>query len=557
LGGGEPDRLLIAVHHLAVDGVSWRVLLEDLRRACEQLEAGEGVRLSARTASLRRWAERLAAHARSAALREELPFWRSIGSRPWPPLPVDRPGAQDGGAAGSAVTVSFALAPEETRELLQEVPKAYRTRIDEVLLAALARALGGWTGDSAVLIDVEGHGREELAADLDVSRTVGWFTSFFPLALDLSGLRGPGELLRSVKEQVRRVPARGIGYSLLRFLSGDPEATAALAALPRAQVSFNYLGQTGPALAADAPFAPAAESAGQPMDPAERRPYLLEVTGIVSDRSLRLSVRGSGQVHRRQTLEALAESFRQGLHALIGHCLSPGAGGYTPSDFPLLRIDPGELDLLLASVPDVEDAYPLSPMQEGMLFHSLLAPGSGVYVTQARYDLESLDLGSFRSACEAVLARHAVLRTGFHAATGSRPSVQVVRRALPSPLRVDEGRGLPAGERASWLEALARSERQVGFELSRPPLVRLVLVRVSETGYHLVWTHHHLVIDGWSMPLLLGELLQLYGAAVRREPARLPGVRPYRDYIAFLERRDRGRAEELWRRALAGFAAPT
>ena len=558
LGGGEPDRLLIAVHHLAVDGVSWRVLLEDLRRACEQLEAGGGVRLPARTASLRRWAERLAAHARSAALREELPFWRSIGSRPPLPLPVDHPGVEDGGAAGSAVTVSFALAPEETRELLQEVPKAYRTRIDEVLLAALARALEGWTGDPAVLIDVEGHGREELAAaELDVSRTVGWFTSFFPLALDLSGLRGPGELLRSVKEQVRRVPARGIGYGLLRFLSGDPEATAALGALPRAQVSFNYLGQTGPALAADAPFVPAAEPAGQPMDPAERRPYLLEVTGIVSEGSLRLSVRGSGQVHRRQTLEALAESFRQGLHTLIGHCLSSGAGGYTPSDFPLLRIDPRELDLLLASVPDVEDAYPLSPMQEGMLFHSLLAPGSGVYVTQARYDLESLDLASFRSACEAVLDRHPVLRTGFHAATGSRPAVQVVRRAVPSPLRVEEVRGLPVREREAWLEALARSERKAGFELSRPPLVCLVLARVSETGYHLVWTHHHLVLDGWSMPLLLGELLHLYGAAVRREPARLPGARPYRDYIAFLEGRDRGREEELWRRALAGFPAPT
>ncbi|HSF38969.1 MAG TPA: non-ribosomal peptide synthase/polyketide synthase [Thermoanaerobaculia bacterium] len=262
----------------------------------------------------------------------------------------------------------------------------------------------------------------------------------------------------------------------------------------------------------------------------------VQIVARAHQKGLRLTPR---QIFERPTVSGLA--------SLAERAVTVEAEARVP--FSLLEENPGAPDL----PEDAEDAYPLSPMQEGILFHSLFAPGSGVYVSQVQYDLEPLDLRAFRTAWEGVIARQPVLRTGFLTPAGSRRPIQVVQRAVPSPLRLEDGRGLP-GER---LEEIAESERQAGFELSRPPLMRLVLVRVSETGYHLVWTHHHLLMDGWSVPLLLRELLHLYRAAVRQEPAQLPEARPYRDYIAFVERQDSRKAEELWRRTLAGFTAPT
>ncbi|HSF38965.1 MAG TPA: non-ribosomal peptide synthase/polyketide synthase [Thermoanaerobaculia bacterium] len=568
LGDGEPDRLLIAVHHLAVDGFSWRVLLEDLQVACEQLAAGGEVRLPAKTSSYRLWAERLESHARSAAVRDELGFWLSAERRRVLPLPVDDlPGAAGlaGNTAGSTVSVAVDLEEGETRALLQEVPKAYRTRIDEVLLAALALAFEDWTGEPLSLVDLEGHGREELDADLDVSRTVGWFTSIYPVLLDTRSLRSPGELLKEIKEQVRGIPGRGLGYGLLRYASGDPEAAAALGALPQAQVIFNYHGQVDQVLAGSAAFATANETAGQSMDSSERRRHLLSLNGIVSAGRLRLTVRFSDRLYRHATIQALVEGFRQHLRGLIEHCLSPEAGGATPADFPLLRTSQRELDFLLAAVasgrapgdrPEVQDIYPLSPMQEGMLFHSLFEAGAVAYVCQSRYSLESLDVQAFERAWDAVIARQPVLRTGFFT-TGSGRPVQVVERNTRLPLRVEDWRGLAVERQPADLDELARRERQEGFELAKAPLMRQILIRVGEREHHLIWTYHHLLMDGWSVPLVLRELADAYRAFTTGEPLELREARPYRDYIAHLKARDTGPAEELWRRTLAGFMTPT
>jgi amino acid adenylation domain-containing protein/non-ribosomal peptide synthase protein (TIGR01720 family)/FkbM family methyltransferase len=565
LGGGTPDRLLIAIHHLAVDGVSWRVLLEDLQMACEQLSAGGSVRLPAKTTSIQRWARRLESHARSAAIREELELWLSDERRQVRPLPVDDSSGVARNTSGSAVSIAVALGEDETRALLQEVPKAYRTRIEEVLLAALARALEDWTGEPRALVDLEGHGRAELGADVDISRTVGWFTSLFPVLLDTQGLRSPGELLKSIKEQVRRIPEHGFGYGLLRWSAGDPKISAALAALPQPEVSFNYLGQVDQVFTGSSLFAVARETAGDPTDRSERRDHLLDFTGIVAEGRLFLRLRASERVYRRETLERLAEGLKRHLQTLIEHCLSPEAGGVTPSDFPLLRKTRDDLDLLLARIGSgsgraaltaIEDAYPLSPMQEGMLFHSRFEPGTDVYVGQNRYVLLNLDVQAFTRAWEAVVARHPILRTGFVAPESDRP-VQFVKSSVLPPLRSEDWRGLSPERQEALLEELARRERQAGFELMEPPLMRQILVRVADREHHLIWTHHHLLLDGWSVPLLLGELSQLYRSFANGRPVKLQTRRPYRDYIAFLQERDFRQAEELWRSTLAGFTIPT
>ncbi len=346
-----PSRLLLVVHHIAVDGVSWRVLLDDLWTAYAQRLRGDPIALPAKTTSFKQWGERLAAYARSEVVEAELPLWRSPAHERAARLPVDRPGAGDD-TEHSARSVVVSLSPDETEQLLRQVPEAYQTQINDVLLTALARAFEAWTGSRACVVDLEGHGREEIFDDLDVTRTVGWFTAIYPLALELPAGGGEGAAIKAVKEQIRAVPNRGIGYGLLRYLREEK----ALAALPQAEVSFNYLGQLDQALpgAGDAPFRWAREPSGPAHSPRAKRRYLLDVTASVGGGKLAVQWTYGEARHERATVERVAEGFMAALRGLIAHCLSPDAGGYTPSDFQEQGLSQSVVDMLAAL--DDEDA---------------------------------------------------------------------------------------------------------------------------------------------------------------------------------------------------------
>jgi non-ribosomal peptide synthase protein (TIGR01720 family) len=332
LGEGEADRVLLAIHHLAIDGVSWRVLLEDFSIAFEAIRRGEPPALPPRTTSFKRWAERLAAHARGPEVGAEAPYWLADERARVRPLLRDRPGGES--TVGSTSTLSVALDPDETRALLQEVPRAYNTQINDALLTALLLAVASWTGGRSTLVDLEGHGREELFEDLDLTRTVGWFTSLYPVLLELPGADpDPGEALTAVKEQLRAVPGRGVGYGLLRYLRGDAEVTARLRALPQAEVSFNYLGQLDQAVPEDAGLSMARETAGRTRSPRGARTHLLDVGARVLGGRLQATFAFGEGVHRRETIEALAQGFLAALRSIVAHCAAPDAGGYTPSDF--------------------------------------------------------------------------------------------------------------------------------------------------------------------------------------------------------------------------------
>ncbi|HEV2736414.1 MAG TPA: condensation domain-containing protein, partial [Longimicrobiaceae bacterium] len=352
LGAGRAGRLLVVIHHLAVDGVSWRILLEDVENAYAQLSRGEAVRLPAKTTAWKAWAERLEEHARSNVPEEEVAYWVGQTQKPVAALPVDDPAAEST-AAGSRF-VAVRLSEEETGTLLREVPQAYRTQIDEVLLTALAAALGRWTGELRVRIDLEGHGREEAAVGgVDLSRTVGWFTSVYPVVLDLPETREAGAALKAGKEQLRAVPNHGIGYGLLRYLGGA-EAAGELSRAAEPEVGFNYLGQFDRSVSGESFFAFAEESPGASVDGRSPRQHLLEVSGSVRGRRLELLVGYAEGVHRRETVERLAEGLAEELRELIAHCHSPEAGGYTPSDFPLVQLDDETLAFLEGEFGDLE-----------------------------------------------------------------------------------------------------------------------------------------------------------------------------------------------------------
>ncbi|WP_443692076.1 amino acid adenylation domain-containing protein [Pseudomonas protegens] len=540
------QRLLLAIHHLVVDGVSWRVLLEDLHQALVQQAAGQPIKLPAKTSSSQAWAGQLQAYARSAALQQELGYWQAQLQDVDSGLPCDR--ATDQVVIKDARSVSTELDPSYTQRLLQDAPAAYRTQINDLLLTALARVITRWTGDSSALVQLEGHGREELFDSIDLSRTVGWFTSVFPVKL--TPQPALADSIKLIKEQLRAVPNKGIGFGALRYL-GDEAAQQTLAALAVPRITFNYLGQfDGSFDEPDAWFAPSAEAKGADQGAQAPLGNWLSINGQVYGGQLKLGWTFSQAMFDTATIEHLADDYARELKALIEHCSQPEHRGVTPSDFPLAGLNQQQLDQLPLALAEVEDLYPLSPMQQGMLFHTLYEQGAGDYINQLRVDVDGLEPERFRQAWQAAIDSHDILRSGF-LWQGELPApIQVVHKRIRLDFVEHDWRANEAVPAA--LDGLAEEERLRGFDLLAAPLLRLTLVRTGEQRYHLIYTNHHILMDGWSNSRLLGEVLQRYaGQFASHAPGR------YRDYIAWLQRQDAQLSETFWKQQLAVLDEPT
>ncbi|MEW1896264.1 amino acid adenylation domain-containing protein [Streptomyces albidoflavus] len=557
--GQSVVRVLFTVHHLLTDGVSWRVLLDDLATAHAQVRAGQDVDLGPKTSSERQWARRLAEHTAAGGFDAQLPYWREVAERAdTGPLPLDDP---DGDATvGAQETVSVALDAEETRALLTEVPPVHATRVDDVLLTALARTLRGWTGRDRLAVHLEGHGREELFADLDLTRTVGWFTSIYPVALALPEGEGWGPAVTAVKEQLRAVPERGIGYGALRHL-GD-----ALPDRPEPRISFNYLGRLD-GLGERALYRAARMNPGGEFAPAEARPHELDVIGEVRDGRLVLTWSYSGARLRRNTVERLAHAMAGELRDFLRHCAEPGAGGRSPSDFPLAGLTQAEVDTVLSRAKGtgpargVADVYPLTPLQTGMVFHALAEPDSPSYLEQFTFTLDGArDLTALATAWERAVAGSDALRVAVAWRDLGQP-VQVVHERAPLPVRTLDRSGLGAEALEAELRDLLAEDLARGIDLESAPLMRLTLVRCAEESVRVIWTFHHLLLDGWSTAALLTDVLADY-AALTGSPdapvARAGSERPpFRDYVTWLAGQDPAPGLAHWRERLAGFEEPT
>ncbi|MGW0330790.1 non-ribosomal peptide synthase/polyketide synthase [Streptomyces sp. NPDC003011] len=542
--------LLLAAHHLVVDAVSWRILLEDLETAYRALRAGERADLGAKTTSFRAWSQRLTAHTASGGFDDELAHWQAL-SADSAPLPTDLTGAN---TAACEETVTVSLDSEETRRLLQDVPDVYRTRVNDVLLCALGRVLARWTGRDRVTVALEGHGREELFDDVDLARTVGWFTTMFPVALDVPGDAGTGAALKAVKEILRAVPRGGLGYGALRHLHPDRDRLG-LPGLP--QVGFNYLGQQDwNATAGGLLHTPYAGLTGG-IDRAADRPHLLDVLGQVVDKRLEFTWSYSREVHRQETVARLAAELADELRHIVRHCAEPGAGGRTPSDFPLAPLDQTAVDRLVGTGRDIVDLYPLTPTQSGMVVHGLDAPGQGMYVEQITFVVDGVrDPRLLAAAFQHVVDRTPVLRTTV-VLSGVPVPLQAVHRTAVLPVTEHDWSALAPAGRDAALERLLAEDKSRGLALDRAPLLRLALIRLGPDQVRVLWTFHHVLLDGWSVFHVLADAMTAQAALARGEEPRLPDRRPFADYAAWLAARDTAPAEEHWRSVLADLRAPT
>ncbi|MBB4852735.1 glycopeptidolipid biosynthesis protein [Mycobacteroides chelonae] len=569
-----PDtrQLAVMIHHLAVDGVSWRILLEDLNIAWGQHHSGQPVELPSGGTSFARWATLLDKHARSADVVATADAWREVAAVP-AALPAVLPEVD---TYATARTMSVSLDAETTRELLGEVPAAFHAGVQDILLIAFGLAWNEFLDSTAtsIGIGVEGHGRhEELADDVDLSRTVGWFTTKYPVALSVGGLSWDdvvggaaalGPIIKGAKEQLRTLPDP-LTYGLLRYLNSDVDLSG-----PEPTIGFNYLGRLGAGAAALSDDLwrineDSLSSAGVASAVSMPLMYTVDLNagivegglGEVSGAHLRAGWTWAPSSVTEPQVQRLSQLW---FEALAGICayVRGGGGGLTPSDIAPARLTQQQIDELHEQR-KIVDVLPLTPIQEGLLFHTTFARAAGAldgdpagidfYAVQLDITVTGLvDQLRLRDAVHSVVRRHPNLAARFCTQFGD--PVQVILADPVIAWRYLDLRGddLTPDEE---IQHLCAAERAAVCDLVDRPTLRAALIRTEGNKHRFVLTFHHVVIDGWSLPILLQEIFASYFGH------RLSAPSSYRSFVSWLANQDHGAARAAWGKVLDGFDTPT
>ncbi|GAA1290339.1 hypothetical protein GCM10009579_63510 [Streptomyces javensis] len=528
-GPGAAGALTLTVHHLAVDGVSWRILRDDLDTAWDAVRRGRTPTLQPTGTSFAQWAKALVGYAHHPAVLHA--FAHQPPEPVEPPVaarPLDPASDTEDTRRRHTATLPGAL----TARLLSDATAAFDCSVQDLLLTAFALAAADWRGGpDALLVDLEGHGREEFADNLDLSRTVGWFTTLYPVVLDpgcswAEARTDPIALdgaVAQVRSRTRDAGRAGLTHGLLRHL--NPQSAPALAARPTPQFAFNYLGRFGVggegpwSVPADVTAAGTASDDGLATAAGPAMSHAVELDTVITDRpdgpELVAHWSWPGGLLDATRVAGLAERWFDVLGALVGRARSRATG-----------------------------ELPLPPLAQGLLFHSLYDhDGMDPYLVQFVFDLDgTLDADALRDALHRLLRRHPQLSAGVRPGASGRPVQAVV------PGSAVEWHEAPAPED---LEDFLAADRRRRFDLADPPLMRAALLRRSADRHTFVLTTHHLLVDGWSMPILVHELFSLYAG----HP--LPPATPYRDFLDWLGARDARADESAWRALLASVDGPT
>ncbi len=525
------EHLLIVIHHLVIDGVSWRILLEDFGTLYKKILSGEEAELPAKTDSYKAFAGELNEYARGKKLLAEKDYWvkNSIYNKN---LFIDVKGDRKQ-KFESVKTQSISLEKETTRQLLREANRAYNTEINDLLTTALLLAVRELKGENSLELFMEGHGRDILKS-VDISRTVGWFTVIYPIYVNLQEEKEISMNIKAVKEVIRGIPNKGAGYGILKYLLEDSD----LGKHEKPPILFNYLGQLDNFHSDlfSLSWLPSGRSNG---DKTAWIPSLEIVAAVVND-CLTISTSYSENEYSEDAVEELNQQYREKLEQIIHHCINKEDSEKTPSDYGDSKINFKQMDEIIKKYEDleIEKIYPLSSMQKGMLFHALKDPDSRAYFEQTVMDITGkLDEHVLEYSFNEVMKQHEALRAAFEYEITQEPR-QLIIKDRKAGFRYIDVTEKSMEERIKYADNLINEDTAEGFDLSRQPLMRAALIRISDHNYKLVWSHHHIIADGWCLGLIISDLFKVYGKTIRRERFELQETIPYGDYIKWLEEQD-------------------
>ncbi|WP_240037057.1 amino acid adenylation domain-containing protein [Paenibacillus amylolyticus] len=550
----DGDHLLLTVHHAVVDGVSWRILMEDFALGYEQAVKNEDIRFPAKTDAYRTWSEQLAAYAQSEELAKERAYWQDVEQIEVPAIPKDM--ETDMTTQQDSESLFVRLTPEETELLLKRVHRAYNTEMNDILITALGIAIRNWTGHERVRINLEGHGRESIGTDIDINRTVGWFTTKFPVVLEPESDRDLAYQIKQVKEHLRRIPNKGLGYGLCRYLSKSEDGFV-WGAEP--EINFNYLGQFDDDVNQDE-IGISSYSSGSPASDRQARSFVLDINGMVLDGALSLDLSYSRKQYRKATMEFFAQGLEQSLRELIAHCVGKEHTELTPSDVQFKGLTIAALEQIAqrsGHLGEIENIYSLTPMQKGMWFHSALDQQTAAYFEQTRFTMRgALNVQLFEKSWMELAKRHLVLRANFVKGPTGEP-LQIVYRDKPVGFEYEELLHLQMDEKQAYLDKKAEDDKLRGFDMEHDALVRFTILRTEEQSYHVLWSFQHILMDGWCLSQLTQELFEVYSALISGEQPVVDKGADYGSYIEWLEKQDDKAASDYWMTFLAGYEGKT
>ncbi|MFT7821915.1 amino acid adenylation domain-containing protein [Bacillus siamensis] len=536
------DHLLICVHHLVIDGVSWRIILADLFTGYRQMQETGKITLPKKTASFKDWAEALTQYAESEALLDEAEYWGNIAKKS-----ENTEALSIGTASGRYKTQVVEINSETTWKLLFEAGKTYGTEINDLLLASLAVAINRWKNTKQITIEMEGHGREAIDKEIAIDRTVGWFTSVYYVVLKTGAT--VEETIIETKEALRQVPNHGLGYGVLNYL-GNKEMLGI-----RAEIMFNYLGALDNELDSYEGISMSEMPLGRNISDKNLEETGLSLNGAILNGRLRFDLTYDMGLYAEEDVQAFVSAYERAIKDVVETSLSKQGVVKTPSDYGIPDMSYGELKEL-AVAGEIEKIYGMTPLQEGILFHKLVDKSATSYVLQTVLNIrENLNMESIRFSLDILARKYEVLRTKILTDRAKRP-LQVVVRDRPIELREVNVYSLEEKE------VLKKADIARGFDLTEDSLLRLTVLRMGENQCTLLWTKHHIIMDGWCTSLLFRDFIKYYelinGGASRVQMEKLleaekEKILPYSEYIRWFERQNKKEARMYWNRLLEDY----
>ncbi|NOU49090.1 amino acid adenylation domain-containing protein [Pseudoalteromonas sp. JBTF-M23] len=552
------NRLLIVAHHLIIDGVSWRLLLEDFQHACERAVDDQQIVLPKRTASLYQVSQ---FYLDLAQQQDFLGHWQSLVERGADSVSMLQLRKLTDGETPKATTYKHVCSEQLTDVLVQDANMAYNTSVQVLLLSALQWCAMVHYQTRSQIIMLEGHGREMLNKAVKAERCIGWLTAMYPFHL-FSNAASLHEVICTVKEQLAYVTDIASSYGALRYGHQSQDIRQSLHINSQDKIFFNYLGQLDNAINNDALIAGANEEVGALHSDRNHLYYGLQITAAINNGRLSFNFDYDANRLDSADIEKLATHLEESLKAVVAHCSNTQLRQYTPSDFNLLAgVSRLQLDKLIAPYNHqiIADIYPLSMLQKGMwLVSQRNAFSKDVpYLEQVSMVFDgAFDVEAFSYAWQCLLKTHSILRTAFIKATDE--PLQVVIESVELPLQIDDSElfllsGMAEHE---YLKTLAELEYSEGIDLTVAPCMRLRLVPLLGNRYGFIWTYHHLIMDGWSQPTLFANLLSYYSARIGGQTVKIKEDK-FKDYIAYLQKQNGSAEQAFWQSYLSGVDEPT
>ena len=552
------DRLLIVVHHLAMDDVSWRILIEDFRYLLDNYVSNNKISLLNKGTSYRQWVSKLKDFS-SVLEKEEYQYWKKIVSN-YQEFPTDF--AYEKEITFEQInSYQVSLSKTDTNELVYNVPNIYGTEINDILMSGLALALKDFTNTSKLIIALEGHGREAIFEDVDTNSTIGWFTSVYPVCLNLEDTDNLSFLISDIKDTLNAVPHKGLGYGVLRYLSSSEQIKEELS-LDYEDIIFNYLGDVSSSFSSDnMSISLANETTGKSTSDKNFFGHKISFVLIVKDGSLQVNCKYDSKRFKATTIEKLVNRYISSLEEIVKitneksfKCVK-SAGDYgLPQEITNAKL----FNFINSPVHKgriISDIYLLTPIQKGFSYHHF--HDSESYITQVYFDIiGEFSKEKFNQSWEYLIQKHATLRTAFFMDALEQP-VQCVYSKTSLPIEELDFSKISNENLDKKFNDFLLKDRSKGFSLSEDPLFRISLVHLDNDRIRMVFTNHHIILDGWSVAILQKEFLLCYMSL--EEKSILPdlSIDNFGDYVRALNKKGNIEGSEYWEKYLSRINKPS